>query len=371
MKILTRILVVLVLLLLIIVYIACDARYIAPKRYTTRKEILSSETVPAGLDGLRIVFFSDLDYGKFMNEDRLAKLTAHINDLSADIILFGGDVYDTGIRDTDADHQKLTDFFSGLQAPYGKFAVLGDRDNITDDHAEAITSILYDGGFEVLHNRSMNLHHGGSSYFTLVGLDNGINSTPDIREAYSKVSRNAYVLTLCHNPDIAESLPGDLTDRLLAGHTHGGQAYWGFDSLVKDENVDYYSRGQHLIHDTFTLDITSGVGTTIKDIRFLTHSETVLYVMNHTADAAEDPVMTEQPEKQETPAPADSTAEDENKNPAEPSEDNPEALQDAEDNNDADAEYSEDSQDDDDAYDEASSEDDSSSDDDSAEDKEE
>lgn len=281
MKTTTKILIVLALILGLCSYLAVDVYQFAPKRYSTRYVELSSADIPSQLNDMNILYFSDLDYGTFMNEDRLNKLIDKINALSPDVIIFGGDLYDTGAQYTEEGNTILTKAFSSLKADYGKYAVYGDSDERSDVMKSAIDQIYAASNFEVINNKSISLHKQSSGSITLVGLDNEVNGKPDIDTVYSTVSRDSYVMTVCHTPDTALSVPADITNYFLAGHSHGGQVYYFFGALYQPAGAKEYLRGTHTISDKFTLDITNGVGTTIKDIRFLADAEVVMYKLKH------------------------------------------------------------------------------------------
>ncbi len=254
-----------------------DANYISPRNYTVRNEDLHSTLIPEQLDNMNIIFFSDVEYGKFMDETRLNKLVDTINSLGPDVILFGGDLYEDTISPTGDMNHIIASAFQKLKASYGKFAVYGDNDNKTEEALNATNEIYRQADFEVLSNTSISLHKGGSQSITLVGLDNGINNTQDIQTAYLNVSKNNYVITLCHDPDTADLVPADLTNYFLAGHTHGGQVYYLFGALYTPSSAINYFRGKQLIKEEFTLDITNGTGTTIQDMRLLANAEIVDY----------------------------------------------------------------------------------------------
>ncbi|MBO7703380.1 MAG: hypothetical protein J6S26_02955, partial [Solobacterium sp.] len=75
----------------------------------------------------------------------------------------------------------------------------------------------------------------------------------------------------------------DLTNYMLAGHSHGGQAWWGFGALYTPLKAELYFRGKNNVRGYFTLDITNGTGTTKEDVRFLANAEIVLYTLEHKA----------------------------------------------------------------------------------------
>ena len=259
-----------------------DSYFTAPSRFQVRYEILRSMFIPDQMDDVKILFFSDLDYGTFMDEKRMDKLCSRINELRPDIILFGGDLIDQSSPTlNEATAVMLCEKLYNLQAPLGKFAVLGDFDCRSPEETELIRQVLFESEFELLENRSIILRNNGNESITLTGVDNGMNGVPDITSAFANVSRASYNIVLCHTPDMAEYMPVDLTDYMLSGHSHGGQAYWGIGALYTPGMAEIYFRGKHLIDDLYTLDISNGTGTTIEDVRFLSNAEIVLYRLKH------------------------------------------------------------------------------------------
>ena len=79
MKTYTKILGSIVIVLAIVAFLLVDSFFIAPSRFVTRNEIIENEQIPEQLNNMNIVFFSDIKYGTFMNEERLNKLIDTIN----------------------------------------------------------------------------------------------------------------------------------------------------------------------------------------------------------------------------------------------------------------------------------------------------
>ena len=289
MKIWQKILLLLGIILLLTGSMLYDAYYAAPKRITPRYVTLSSESIPEQLDEVTILFFSDLNYHHFFNKERLDNLVAKINALSPDAVIFGGDLFDQSPGKLTEDVQKeLTDGLASINAPLGKFAVLGDFDCLTTSRRKVVESILYEADFEILNNTAVMLRNTGSQYINIIGLDSGLRGNPNISNVYTNISRNSYTITVCHTPDTADLVPADLTDYFLAGHSLGGQVFYGFGALYAPDGAVNYLRGRHTVNSTFTLDISSGVGTTEQDIRFLSNAEVVLYRLRHVPSDTEE-----------------------------------------------------------------------------------
>lgn len=282
MKLLHKVLLLFAILISIISLLAYDAFYSAPFRFTIRYETLSSIYIPVQMDDVSILFFSDLDYGTFMDDDRLNKLVTRINGLSPDVVIFGGDLIDIDANAlTQEDLTSLTKRLQSIKAPLGKFAVLGDFDYKNANHLQQVKNVLYDADFELLVNQSISIHNEGSQGIHLIGLDSSIGGLPSTTIAYANVPRTSYAIGISHIPATAKQVPNDITKYYLAGHTHGGQAFWGFGALYMPPGSEEFFRGKHEINGSFTLDITNGVGTTDTDVRFLANAEIVLYRLSH------------------------------------------------------------------------------------------
>ena len=300
MKIFYRILAVLALAGMVAGFMIFDSKNIAPKQWSVRRETLASEKIGEQLDGIRILYFSDLKYGTFMDEKRLNALQEKISLLPFDAVVFGGDIFDENVRAENL--TPLYTFFSSINAPLGKFAVMGDTDRSSEALAASALDIYEKCDFEILNNSRALLHNRGSQAVILVGLDNGLNGLPDPSAAYESVSPSSYVITVCHTPDSADTVKGELTDYFLSGHSLGGQSYHLFSYEYTPAMAVRYFRGKYELSD-FTLDITSGTGTTGTDQRFLCNAEVVLYTLQHVKEEA--PVTPQETEPAET-APAES-----------------------------------------------------------------
>ena len=300
-------------MLSITAFLLIDSFFVAPDRFITRHVTIDDEQIPEQLDNMNILFFSDLKYGIYMNEERLNKLVDTINASGADVVLFGGDIYGDSVTVDDHSTSIITKAFSNIQAKYGKFAVYGDIDGASDVMKSTVNAIYDASDFEVIQNTSFQIHKNGSQFITVVGLDNGIDGTKDIDGAYSNVSKDSYVMTLCHTPDTVNEVPKDLTDYFLAGHSLGGQANFIFTSFYEPACATQYLRGKHLIDNTFTLDITNGAGTVNQDVRLFTPAEVVVYTLKMTQKKEE--TLPSSKLDTTTPAPTEDTTSQEETTP--------------------------------------------------------
>ncbi len=296
-----KIIFIIVMVISIVFSVLFYTEKIAPQRFFIRQETLKSEEIPKSLDDMKILFFSDLYYGSFMDETRFSKLIDTINQSDADVVIFGGDMFDPQVSLTPDTISTVSQYFAKIDAPFGKFAVYGDEDSRNEETLQAVNQVFDQANFEPINNRSIPLHHGGAKSIQLIGLNHPMQGNQDVEAAYENISKNSFVLTVCHTPDSCDQVPSDLTDYFIAGHSLGGQIYYYFDSFYQPAYATNYARGKFSINNTFTLDITNGVGTRGQDMRFLSNAEVVLYQLQHVESVSETP-KPEKKKKVETPS---------------------------------------------------------------------
>ncbi len=250
-----------------------------PRQLKVREETLSSAKIDHDLEGLQIAYFSDLHYGTFIDDAFVTKMADKISEFTPDVILFGGDLVDHLQEHPISEEQKetLIGILKSLKAPYGKYAVLGEQDLENLAVKEAVEEILLSSDFRIITNTSTRIFADRDSSFNLIGIDSLAAGKPQPETAYEGVNPYYYTIVLTHCPDTFDSLPLEKTDYVLAGHSHGGQAYLPIlDLFNRKPGCEKYSRGK-IVRGESVLDITNGVGMTDKKVRFAADAEIVLY----------------------------------------------------------------------------------------------
>lgn len=282
MVVIKKILIILLTLTILILSLVYDSLYVAPSRFKVRYETLTSPKIPNQLQDINILYFSDLHYGSLLDNNDLIKLTDLINNCSPDIILFGGDLL-ANENYSQEQVESLTSLLASLEAPLGKFAVLGEYDHMQYDLA---TSILYNSNFEVLINKAIKLRNTGSQAINLIGIDCTIDDHDDVSLAYNEVGVNSFNITFAHTPDTCEKLPTDKTDYFISGHTHGGQANLLVKTTYEITESSYSISGKSEVNDSYIMDISTGVGNIGTKIRFLSYPEVVMYRLNKAQESS-------------------------------------------------------------------------------------
>ena len=264
--------VLLVTVLILAGAIGVDAYFFATKRITVNYETLSSSKTPEDLSGMGIAVFGDLEYGEYLDQNRLKTIVDKINSLDPDTIIFLGDLFNENYNPSEDEITVVTSLLSTLKAAEGKFAVLGDFDN-----EEIVTPILNNAGFEVIGDKVIHLHHGTSAYVDLIGLNNTITGSNDLDTLFKDIQTEVYNIAICHNPEIVNSLPLNTTDVLFAAHSHGYEITIPLYGAYSDyTGTDDMGPGKHLRNGTEVY-VTNGIGTVKSNIRLFSDPEIILF----------------------------------------------------------------------------------------------
>ncbi len=243
---------------------------------------------PSGL-ALRIVALADIHAGDpWMGLGRVEGLVRTANALEPDLIVLLGD-YIAGWRlpSSDVDPAALATVLSGLSAPLGRYAILGNHDWWRDDRVMAgegrrpfIRNALEGAGVPVLENDAVRLAKDGRPFW-LAGLGDQIAfhwarrrlgrrvrriGVDDIGAVLAQLSDDAPAILLAHEPDIFPKLP-DRFALTLSGHTHGGQLnLFGWRPVAASKLSARYARG-HFREGDRDLIVSSGLGCSVLPLR--------------------------------------------------------------------------------------------------------
>lgn len=284
---LLKIVSVLICIALVIAGIFFYSIYISVDRVSLSYETISSNKIPESMNDITIAFISDIKYNEFMDKTRLSNMISKLTTTSPDIVIFGGDMFsepDKNVPDSQMS-KDITTILKSIEAPLGKFAILGDQDNVNEDVKKIVSQILYDSDFEVLSDSAIRLRNENSDSISLIGLNNLINGDPKPENAMKNVNENEFNILVTHCPD-AISKSGinlEYIDIALAGHSLGGQIYLPvLGPIYTEEGATTYNRGQYDINGS-KLYVSNGLGTSKIDMRLMTPPQVLIFRLQHTS----------------------------------------------------------------------------------------
>ncbi len=200
--------------------------YAGTSRLVVRHRTFCFPTLPAALDGLRIVQLSDLHIGPHTSQRLLRRIVEAVEAAAPDLIVCTGDQVD----DYAADARLFVEAFGSLRAPLGVWAIAGNHDLFAGWHE--VRRILETAGFIIPVNEAHAVSHRGARFW-VVGLGDpsgafwpyggGAAARPDVAHALQHVPDGAFVVALAHNPNLWPELARRGVALTLSGHTHHGQ----------------------------------------------------------------------------------------------------------------------------------------------------
>jgi predicted MPP superfamily phosphohydrolase len=173
---------------------------------------------PAGQRPLRVLLMSDIHVqGPDMPPERLLRIVQQANALRPDLVLIAGDLIgDKQVASRTYTAEEMAAPLAALQAPMGRFAVLGNHDHWND--GPAVHAALTGAGIRVLTNEAVRV-----GPLSLGGLDDDFTGRADLgRTVVGMQMAGGVPVLLSHSPDPFPDVPVDVP-LMLSGHTHCGQ----------------------------------------------------------------------------------------------------------------------------------------------------
>jgi predicted MPP superfamily phosphohydrolase len=217
--------------------------------------------------GFRLVQISDLHCDDVpRNEEKAVRI---INSLKPDIIVATGDYLNRASA-----LPRLRQMLNQLEAPRGKFAVLGN----IDAHRWSALAVLEGTGFRLLRRETVVVTKDDER-IGITGLDFARSEFP--LPAVGPLPDGRFDVLLFHTPDLVEQVSGRGVDLYLCGHTHGGQVRLPlYGALVTFSKFGKkYESGLHRVGAT-TLYVNRGLGLEPRpgpQVRFLARPEIAVF----------------------------------------------------------------------------------------------
>src|SRR5262245_37299544 len=253
---------------------------------------------PVGLD-LKIAALADIHACEpWMSPARIRSIVEHTNSLGADLIVLLGD-YVTGHRYTigPVAARDWADALSGLTAPLGVHAILGNHEWWEDGAVQRSRQgpprsrrALEAVGIPVYDNDVVRLKKAGQPFW-LAGLGDQLAFWParrrfpgrrygvdDLTATLAKVTDDAPVVLLAHEPDIAVQVP-ERVSLVLSGHTHGGQIrLFGWSPVTPSRYGNRFAYGH--VRERCDLIVSGGLGCSIMPVRIGVPPELTLVTLS-------------------------------------------------------------------------------------------
>ena len=210
--------------------------------------------LPAGMDGLRVGFVTDLHLSETVPADDISRALALVAGEAPDVLIFGGDyVSYVDLRYA----EPVAELLKGASAPLGVFAILGNHD---DDRV--VPAALARRGINVLKDERTTITRGGAS-LEMAGIRFWTKKQDDIARVVA--GARGPVLLLAHDPRRVTEAAILGIPAVISGHTHGGQIVLpGLGAIAARK---FPIAAGRLTMDGTELFVSRGVGTVLIPVR--------------------------------------------------------------------------------------------------------
>jgi uncharacterized protein len=256
------------------IVIGLYARFIHPFRPRVNHQLIELPRAHKNLDGLTIAFATDLHVGPHFSAADLEPSIRILEQVQADIVIFGGDYISESpryLKDVQAPLTRMA-----ATAKLGAWGMLGNHD-LANIRAR-VMEMLEPTGIRILTNESVEIETDRGSLW-LVGIDDMLLGCADLKAAFAGVPADAPRIAMWHEPDYAERAEPFGPFLLLSGHTHGGQVRLPFIGPVATPKL-----GKRFISGRFrfgdmTMYVSNGIGMYRPPVRFNCPPEIVVFTL--------------------------------------------------------------------------------------------
>lgn len=212
------------------------------------RKTIPVSSLPPALDGLRIGLITDLHHSAMVPAADVVRAASLMMVERPDMIVLGGDYVTRGDRSYVT---PCSEALTGLAAPFGVYAVIGNHDDDRD-----MPAALMSHGYEVLKDARTTVRVRGEQ-LDLVGVRYWTRRARDIARLLPDT--DSTVILLAHDPRRLEEAAALKVPLVLSGHTHGGQVVLpGIGSVVSGKFPVLAGAGRR---DKTSIFVSRGVGT--------------------------------------------------------------------------------------------------------------
>ena len=246
---------ILVIVFILLVLVVLWARFINTKGLKVNEYGIVNKTLPSSFHGLKIIHFSDIQYGQTTDINDIKKLVTKINSLKPDLVIFTGDLFNKNIKPSEKEIKSITKELTKIEPSLYKYAISGDTDLKSYN---SYKNTMEESGFILLNNSNELLYYQSETPIKIVGL----TDNKDLENAFKEESaEQSFTIALIHKPDQIDNLNDYRVDIAFAGHSLGGQIKLPFiGGILKTDGAEKYIEDYYKLDDT-ELYVSSGIGT--------------------------------------------------------------------------------------------------------------
>lgn len=245
----------------ILILIASTYTDYISKNIIVKEERIRNEKIPSSMNGIKIIQFSDLEYGSTIFNKEVKKIVKIINERNPDIVVFTGNLIDKNYKIKTTEQEKLITELQKINTTMGKYAVSGKNDK------EIFNTIMNQSDFTILNNNYDLVYNNDNNPILIVGLSSLNQKKREIDTAYKYFSEethnsNIYTISIMSETDDLDDIISRYNNNLvLAGNSLNGEVRLPFvGGLITKEGSKKYKESYYKVNDS-EIYISNGIGS--------------------------------------------------------------------------------------------------------------
>lgn len=237
-------------------------RLVEPYAYLISETDVFIRDLPGRFEGFRLTQLTDIHHSRIVGLGAVRRVVELAQQTKPDMFVLTGD-YSTSYRRY---IEPCAEALSGLSAPEGVWAVLGNHDHYTD--SELTTRALQRNRIGVLNNAHTTLRRGPDA-LQLSGIDDWTWNAVNWPRAFAGLDPKTPTVLLSHQPTVLDFDQTRNVALIISGHTHGGQLNFpllGAPARFATKDLKYaqglFRRGETQLY------VSSGTGVIGLPLRF-------------------------------------------------------------------------------------------------------
>ena len=262
---------ILLYILFFIILIFIYSYYIEPYNLTIKEYKIENKNIPKTFDGLKIIHFSDIHYGRTVDNKYLEKIVNLINKQNPDLVFFTGDFIDKNTNLNNNEIEEINTILTKINSTLGNYAIIGNHDY---KHKEEYIKIM-NNVFTILNNEEKLIYYDDITPISIIGIDDILEGKPNYNIFNNET--NYFRIVLLHEPDAYENIKDNKINLMLSGHSHNGQIRLPFiGAIYTPTGSKKYYESHYILNDT-ELFVSNGIGTSSINLRFMSQPSINLY----------------------------------------------------------------------------------------------
>lgn len=246
-----------------------------------KEKRIINEKIPDTFNGIKIIHFTDIYYGKTITKKEIKNMVKEINKRKPDIVVFTGNLIEKNYKLSTKEKEELINMLKQINASIDKYAVYGKNDEKSD-----FTTIMNQSNFILLDN-NYDLVYESNNPILIVGLSSYVKNDRNIENSFKYFKEethnsNIYTISIMSETEDLDTIITNYNpDLVLAGNSLNGEISIPFiGGIIKQKGSSKYINPYYKVNNTDVY-ISSGLASPTLGFRIFNNQSFNLYRLSN------------------------------------------------------------------------------------------